>query len=303
MAPSSSGQVPGRVQAAHRSGERLDRGVEVAGRPRRQAEEPGPGAAGEVVVGAGQVRGHAARCADRTVDVPAGLGDCGAVNRDHGRAAAAAPSSAAPPAAVGRRRGRARGPPRRRRSRASASSMSPSASRLHAAMTLSIGRRRTTSSGSAPSQRRRVRSWLPAGLGQGELDEVRGVLDVVAGDRVAIRASASSRVSAYHRPAAGAGPAPGRAARRQTSPQRVGEEVVVAVPPPLVVERERRTGCRARGPSSMPLTVGPAGQGVAQRRRSAGRGPRCRAGTPAPARAGCSGPPRRGSRGRSGGCR
>ena len=48
-------QVPGRVQARHRLAERLQRGRHVTVRPGCETEESGRAAAGEMVVGAGQV--------------------------------------------------------------------------------------------------------------------------------------------------------------------------------------------------------------------------------------------------------
>ncbi len=74
----------GRAQAGDRLGERVHRGAEVAGGPGRQADEAGGGAAREVVLRPGQ-RECPACVRDRAVDVAPGLGDRGAVDRDHGR--------------------------------------------------------------------------------------------------------------------------------------------------------------------------------------------------------------------------
>ena len=105
---------------------------------------------------------------------------------------------------------------------------------------------------------------LPAGLGQGSLDEVRRVLDVVAGDRMRDRVIG----------AAVFGVPPGRCAVQalhtvgllagEPSPQRVGEEVVVAVPPPLVVEGDDEQ-VRALEDREHVVSVVPAGERVTQR--------------------------------------
>lgn len=76
-----------------------------------------------------------------------------------------------------------------------------------------------------------------AQVGQAPFDEVGGVLVVAAGDRVAYgfaEQAVLGEPSACHGVHLGD---PVGMPGRQTSTQRVGEEVVAAVPPALVIER------------------------------------------------------------------
>ena len=84
--------------------------------------------------------------------------------------------------------------------------------------------------------------------------------------------------------------------------QRVGEQVVVAVPAGAGRRAGPGTGCPARGtPASAARRCGRSPRRTAG--RSSGPAPRCRAGTGARRRAGGRAPPRPGSPGRTGGCR
>ena len=66
------GHAAGEVHASHGLRERLDGGLEVAGRPRREPEEPGPSGAREMVVRAGQLE-RPAGMLGRAVGVATGL--------------------------------------------------------------------------------------------------------------------------------------------------------------------------------------------------------------------------------------
>ena len=149
-------------------------------------------------------------------------------------------------------------------SHASTPSKSPSERRLHPSEVASSGRRRTTSSGSAASQSRRVRSWRRRRRSaSGELDEVGGVLVVAACDRVP---HGIAQQPVLGEPSAGRGVQladPVGMPGSQAGTQRVGEEVVVAVPPALVVERDDEQVLALEGLQHR-LTVGATGQGVAQ---------------------------------------
>ena len=252
------GQVPGRMQAAHRSGERLDRGVEVAAGPQGQAEEPGPGAAGRWSSGPARSQ-DTPRLLRRTGDVTAGLGDRGAVHRDrHGQL---------PQLVVG-------GPRLgRQRRQGSFGGAQPSVRVVHVAIAEPAPRGDDVEDRAAAYDVVRQPSDpapegpvlpLPAGLGQGALDEVRRVLDVVAGDRVCDRVIGAAvfgvppsrrAVQTLHTVGLLAG---------EPGPQRVGEEVVVAVPPPLLIEgNDEQVG--ALEDREHVVSVVPAGERVAQR--------------------------------------
>ena len=102
-----------------------------------------------------------------------------------------------------------------------------------------------------------------AQVGQGELDEVGGVLVVAARDRVPY---GIGQQPVLGEPSAGRGVQLGDPVGMpgsQTGTQRVGEEVVVAVPPALVVERDDEQVLALEGLEHR-LTVGAAGQGVAE---------------------------------------
>ena len=297
------------MQARDRLAERVHRGDEVAGGPGRQAEEAGGGTAGEVVVRPGQ-RECAAGVRDRAVDVAAGLGERGAVDRDHGREGAqllvpgagrlGQRSRGYASIAAGRRlqgpsrRRRATPPPRRGRPRRAGSSARNAAR---------SGRRRTTSSGSARSHSRRVRSCRRLRR-SASASSTRSAARSWSPPAIAwVTASASSAVLGV--PAAG-GPVqlghPVRMLGEEPGAQCVGEQVVVAVPPALVVERDDEQVLALEGLEHR-LAVVAAGQRVAQRAGQLRRAPRCRAGTRERRRAGGRAPPRPGSPGRTGGCR
>ena len=103
----------------------------------------------------------------------------------------------------------------------------------------------------------------PAQVGQGELDEVGGVLVVAARDRVPYGVGQQPVLG---EPSAGRGVQlgdPVGVPGSQPGTQRVGEEVVVAVPPALVVERDDEQVLALEGLQHR-LTVGATGQGVAE---------------------------------------
>ena len=101
---------------------------------------------------------------------------------------------------------------------------------------------------------------------QAELDEIGGVLMVAAHDRVP---NGIAQQPVLREPSAGRGVQltdavgiPGR----QTGTQRVGEQVVIAVPPPLVVQRDDEQ-IPALKRLQHPLTVAATGQGIAESAR------------------------------------
>ncbi len=89
---------------------------------------------------------------------------------------------------------------------------------------------------------------------------------------------------------------------RTPGPQRLGEQVVVAEPASLVVERDDEDVRVLQGLEHR-LPAVASGQGVAQRAGQPLEDRRARAGRSGPAPAGCRGPPRGGSPGRTGCCR
>lgn len=102
-----------------------------------------------------------------------------------------------------------------------------------------------------------------AQVGQGELDEVGGVLVVAARDRVP---HGVVEQPVLGEPSAGRGVQPGDTVGprgRGTGTQRVGEEVVVAVPPALVVERDDEQVLALEDLEHL-LTVGSPGDRVAE---------------------------------------
>ena len=181
-------------------------------------------------------------CATRAVDVAPGLGDRGAVDRDHRRQGAELALPVLGGLGERRPRGRAGGavarPASAASSHASTPSKSPSESRLHPMRWRAAaggGRRRRAArpasregcgpgvagagSASASSTRSAVRSWSPLAI-------------------ACRTASTSSPCSASQRPAAACSSPTRSACRHQSGTQRVGEQVVVAVPAALVVERD-----------------------------------------------------------------
>ena len=263
-ARSPSSRAASRCSAA----ERLHRAVEVAGGPRRQADEGGGGAAREVVLRPGQ-RECPACVRDRAVDVAPGLGDRGAVDRGHGREGA--DLGVPVPSRLGQR-GR-RGDGRwRRRVESGLGGVEP---RLHAvevalgeaAPPHEHGEERPATYDVVGQRDQPVAKGAvlasPAQVGQGELDEVGGVLVVAARDRMPYGIAQQPVVG---EPSAGRGVQLGDPVGMpggQTGTQCVGEEVVVAVPPALVVERDDEEVLALEGLEHR-LTVGPAGQRVAE---------------------------------------
>ena len=207
---------------------------------------------------------------DRAVDVAPGLGDRGAVDRDHGREGA---DLALPvPGRLGQR-----GPPwgcvdRRRRVETGLGGVEP---RLHP-VEVALGEPAPPHEGG--EQRPATHDVVgqrdqpvakgavlasSAQVGQGELDEVGGVLVVAARDRVPY---GIGQQPVLGEPSAGRGVQltdPVGMPGGQTGTQRVGEEVVVAVPPALVVERDDEQ-VLALERLQHRLTVGATGQGVAE---------------------------------------
>ena len=212
------GDHAGRVQAGDRLGERVHRGAEVAGGPGRQADEAGGGTAREVVLRPGQ-RECPAGVRDRAVDVAPGLGDRGAVDRDHGREgsdlALPVPGRLGQRArrGDGRRAASCRDRPRRRRATPPPRRCRPRRAGSTPMRVASSGRRRTTSSGSATSQSRRVRSWRRRRR-SATASSTRSAACSWSPLAIACRtASASSPFSASHRLAAACSPATRSASR------------------------------------------------------------------------------------------
>ena len=225
----------------------------------------------------------------------------GAVDRDPGRqpaellARSRRPCRPVAPSSERRRRRRASAPrpggvPRPRPSGA----QHGPAKAMH-----STGRTRTTSSGSASSQLRSGASLsLRAHRGSASSTSAAapsGSPPAIAW-RIASDGSPLSRTTA--------GPAVQlrdqvRLLVEQSCVQDVGEEVVVAVPPTLVVERDQEQVAAFQA-SSIDLPAGLPGDRVAERAVQPRRAPRCAAGSPGPGRTGAAPPPRPGSRRRTG---
>ena len=235
--------MPGPPQPVDRGGVGRVRGLEVAVAPVR---EPGQGrcpGAGEVVV--------VGRAADRQLGVPDGGGHVAANQCQRGAVHLDRPREAAElllveddhprrrrlrPLLVGRAVVQARSTSR---SRPSTPSNSPPVINAPTRPTASTGRTRTTSSGRASSQPRIVASCrLLRRAGDGQLDQLRCAFDVPGGQRMANR---RRRLPVLLVPPAGAPVQVGDlvgALVEQMGPQHVREEVVVAVPPTVVVERD-----------------------------------------------------------------
>ena len=102
-----------------------------------------------------------------------------------------------------------------------------------------------------------------AKLGQGQLHQFCGLRRVSGGDGVrdGIGQHAGLGVPARGRPVQVASPV--GVVGGEPRAQRVGEQVVVAVPPPMVVKRDDEQVLALQG-LEHPLTVGPAGQVIAE---------------------------------------
>ena len=230
------GHVTGRPHAADRLRERLDRGLQIPRAEQRQSQEPGAADAGEMIVRARPARapgGHARRCRPR--------------RRELGR-----PTPGRPPSSLGAARSPAR--VRRPRRRSSTPSRSPSTNRdprreraqdrpaaddlvgqgfepaAERADPAAAGAPRAgpARSGRRPARRRRPRArgrWHPRG----------------------VRGRAYHRLAAVCRSATRSRLLGGRA-----SAQGVGEQVVIAVPAPLVVERDDEQVVCAPGSRASP---------------------------------------------------
>ena len=229
------GDVAGPPQPGHARGPGQVRGLQVPVHPGREPEQPRRRGTPEVVVGGRKV--------DRPPGVPdsAGYvaraqGQGGPVRLDRRRQPGGIPARRAPAAIP------AGGASSRRsasRSRSSTPSISPVVSNAPAKITLSTGLIRTSSSGSASSQRRSAASCL--------------VLRI-AGTASSTRSAARSKSSAASAWPDGHGPlvlalVPGARPPvqvphlvgplvEQARLQHVGEEVVVAIPLAAVVERD-----------------------------------------------------------------
>ncbi len=149
-------------------------------------------------------------------------------------------------------------------SHASTPSRSPSESRLHP---IEGGEQRSATDDIVGQRAQPVAKGAvlasSAQVGHGELDEVGGVLVVAARDRVPYGIGEQSVLG---EPSAGRGVQltdPVGMTRSQTGTQCVGEEVVVAIPPALVVERDHEQVLALEGLQHR-LTVGTTGQGVAE---------------------------------------
>ncbi len=149
-------------------------------------------------------------------------------------------------------------------SQVSTPSRSPSVSLVQAYPVASMGRWRSASSGSAWSQSRSVRSSRCL-LSWGRPSSTRSAARAVSPPaRAWCRASPSMAASVYQPAAARC-----RCSTRvvpwdvESCAQRVGEEVVIAVPAPLVVQGDQEQ-VRAFEGLQHALPVGPAGQRLAQ---------------------------------------
>ena len=256
------GVVPGPLQAGHGVDVQPARRVEVPARPVRESQEGGGRSAREMVVLAGEVQ-RAPGVRHRARDITPDQGRAGAVHRDRGRQRA-------------ERRPRRRRPSRPRsavgsshrsacRSRTSTPSKSPRTMSEPTRPTVSTGRTRNSSSGSASSQRRSVASC-----------RLRRSSGIAGSIRSAAR-SKSSPASAWcdrlgplavllvpvARPPVQV-PDPVGLLVQQVRLQDVGEQVVVAVPAPAVVERHQEQVGPVEGLQHR-LAVVLAGDGVAQR--------------------------------------
>ncbi len=258
----------GRVQAGDRLAERFHRGAEVAGGPCRQADEAGGGTAREVVLRSGE-RECPACVRDRAVDVASGLGDRGAVDRGHGREGADLVLPV--PGCLGQR-ARRRDRRWRRRIETGLCGVEP---RLHPVDVAlgepappHVGGEQRSATYDADGQRDQPVTKgavlaASAHVGQGQLDQAGGVFVVAAGDRVPYGIAQQPVVG---QPSAGRGVQladPVGVPGSQTGTQCVGEQMVVAEPAALVVERDDEQVLALEGLQHQ-LTVGAESQGVAQ---------------------------------------
>jgi hypothetical protein len=198
----------------------------------------------------------------RAVDVAPGLGDRGAIDRGHGRDGA---KLALPVGARVAQRGR-------RRLQTGLCRVEPGLHPVEVALGEAApsqvqGEQRTPTRDVVGQRGQPVAQGAvlaaPAQVGHGELDEVGGVLVVAAPDGVP---DGIAELPVRGEPAAGRGVQRGDPVgipRSQPSTQGVGEEVVVAVPPALVVERDDEQVLALKGLEHR-LAVGPARQGVAE---------------------------------------
>ena len=192
--PQHVGGVASGTQLPDRLAERVDRGGEVAGRPRREAEEPAGGAAREVVVRPGHVQGLAGE-ARGPGEVAAGLRRRRPVHRDHGRAAPRGPHVRPRTASA---------------TEAGIPSPAPPTHRRHP-VRRSVGRHERRLRGVEPGV-----DAVEVPLGQPQPRLVGGQQRAVAGDLIGDQLEASR--GAAGPPGAGAGP--GRRARRGRRPAR-----------------------------------------------------------------------------------
>ena len=241
-------------------------------------------------------------CLTRAGHIAPDQGQGGAVQLDHPREATIFPPRRPRPS-------RPNGPaisPRYRLSRPatarrpaaglSTPSSSPPDSSAPANPTLSTGRTRTTSSGITSSQPRTVASCLVRLMRRDrQLDQVRRPLEVPGGQRVA---DGHGRLAVLLVPRA----RPPVQVRhlagllvQQARLQHVGEEMVVAIPPAAVVERDQE-----QVPPVQRLQHGLAailpGDGIAQRTAQPAQDARSAAGSSGPGRTDAAAPPRPGSR-------
>ena len=209
---------------------------------------------------------------DRAVDVAPSLGDRGAVDRDHGRERTdlglPVPGRLGQRARRGNRQSRRRvetglGGVEPRLHPVEVALGEPAPAHEHGEQrpaTHDVVRQRDQ-----PVAKGAVLASSPH-VGQAELDEIGGVLVVAARDRVP---HGIAQQPVLGEPSAGRGVQltdavgmPGS----QTGTQRVGEQVVVAVPPALVVERDDEQ-VPALKRLQHRLTVGATGQGIAESAR------------------------------------
>ena len=189
------------------------------------------------------------------------------------------------------------------RSRSSTPSSSPPASNAWAYTTLSTGRRRISSSGSALSQPSSVASCLlrrMAGTASSTRSAAR--CEILGGQRVADRIGRRAMLLV---PRARAPVQRGDQLgllRPQMRGEHVGKEVVIAIPVTPVVQRnDKEVAALERLQPRRAVLL--AGDGIAQRATATGRGWRSGAGSRGQRRADAAGPLRPGSPRRSGGLR
>ena len=287
-------QVARGVQAADRLGERRQRLLDVAGRPGGQTEVSRSGPADEVVLRSGHVQGPAG-VTNRARDVAACLGQRRAVDRDRRRRGAQV---------FGVRPRRREVLVARARGQRRFGIVEPGLDRVEV-----TGHQHRPAGHDAedrapahhvlrqrphPGQQHAV---LPgaAHLRKRFLHQVGGTVEVLGRERVPdrIRDEVVGGVP-------GAGP-PVQVRHlvgvlgEQARAEDVGEQVVVAVPGALGVERDEEE-VAALEVLQRPGAVGAAGDGVAQGAGEVGRGRRCGAGSRGPRRVAGPAPRRRGSR-------